>query len=111
VQTNLAEWSVEWPDGPVINDNDGPRAETAARALVGRTVSGWHLAEGNTLRVRFYGGAVLTVAPMTVGESADKAAWWVCLPGGRTVAVACNGRVVATDSRRETCDWFDRPIG
>jgi hypothetical protein len=111
VQTNLAEWSVEWADGPVIHDHDRPRAEAAARALVGRSVSGWHLCDENTLRVRFFAGPILTIVPMADGQSADKAAWWVCLPGGRTVAVACNGRVVAADSRRAICDWFDRPIG
>src|SRR5262249_1519953 len=76
VQTNLADWSVEWQGGPVVNDNERPRAEAAARALLGRSVTGWHLADDMTLRVHFYGGLILTVAPITDGESADKAAWW-----------------------------------
>jgi hypothetical protein len=111
VQTNLADWTVGWQGGPVVNDNDRPRAETAAQSLVGRPVAGWNLSDDATLSVRFHGGLVLTVAPMNDGESADKTAWWVCLPGGRIVAVACDGRVVAADSRRATCDWFERPGG
>src|SRR5262245_4833353 len=83
LQTNFAEWSVQSPQGPVITDADRAEAEIAARALIGRPVMSWQLAEDHTLRVQFYGGAILTVAPMSEASSPDKAAWWVCLPGGR----------------------------
>jgi hypothetical protein len=108
LQTNLAEWSVESPEGPVIADNDRLRSAVAARALVGRPVTDWQLYDEHSLRVHFYGGSVITVTPMADTASADKTAWWVCLPGGRVVAVSCDGRVVAADSRRSTCDWFQR---
>jgi hypothetical protein len=109
LQTNFTDWSIELPEGPLIADNDRDRSEAAARALVGRPVADWHVFGEQTLRVRFHGGPVLTVVPLSDADSADKAAWWLCLPGGRIVGVACDGRVVAADSRRQTCDWFKRP--
>jgi hypothetical protein len=109
LQTNFADWTIELPGGPTIAADDRDRSRAAARALIGRPVLEWQVGDGHALQIHFHGGLLLNVAPTVGPELAGKAAWWLCLPGGRTVAVACDGRVIATDSRRLNCDWFKRP--
>jgi hypothetical protein len=108
LQSNHAEWTIESATRKVVVHQDHEDAEAAARALVGRPVIGWKLAGRHALRIKFHGGPLLTIRPMTDAALTGQSAWWVCLPGGRTVTVTCDARVVATDSRRDTCDWLKR---
>jgi hypothetical protein len=111
VTTNFADWSLETL-GPaasmILMDMD--QAEHAVKALEGKQVLRWQLIEGHGLQIEFEGRLRLRVVPWKDAESADSDsdAWCVSLPGNRVVAVSCDGRVAAVDSRVPTRDWFPR---
>ena len=107
VNTNFADWSHETVGTAAsMIQMDMDQAEQAVKALEGKQVLRWQLIEGHGLQIEFEGGLRLRVVPWTDSDCADSDAWCVSLPGNRVVAMSCDGRVAAVDSRLPIRDWF-----